>query len=125
MAVRPFLPIDSIAILLQGGRLSNRAKTKDNMGREETRFFASATLLGQWLHPQVRRYLWVWTNGLRIRGLASARNRYSPQAWEIDRLLLNEQDGECCHLLLDRLSAAGGETGVNNIFLRLTTESPF
>jgi len=124
MAVRPFLPTDLIAILLQGRWLSNRAKTKDNIGREETIFFTSATLLGQWLHPQVRRYLWVWANGLRIRGLASARNRYSPQAWEIDRLLLDEQDDECCHLLLERLSAAGGESGVKKIFLRLPAESP-
>ena len=124
MVVRPFLPIDSIAILIQGSGLSNRVKTKDTIGREETRFFTSATLIGQWLHPQVRRYLWVWANGFTIRGLASARNRYSTHAWEIDRLLLNEQDDDCCHLLLERLSAAGGESGVKKIFLRLPAESP-
>jgi hypothetical protein len=124
MVVRPFLPIDSIAILLQGRQLSNRAKTKDAIGREETRFFTSATLFGQWLHPQVRRYLWVLANGLKVRGLASARNRSSPHAWEIDRLLIDEYDDECCHSLLETLSAAGGQSGVKKIFLRLPAESP-
>lgn len=124
MVIRPFLPIDLIAILFQGRWLSNKAKTKDNIGREDARFFTSATLLGQWLNPQIRRCLWVGANGLRIRGLASARNRSSPHAWEIDRLLLNEQDGECCHSLLEILSAAGGESGVKKVFLRLPAESP-
>lgn len=124
MVVRPFLPIDSIAILIQGAGLSNRAQTKDTIGREEKRFFTSATLFGQWLHPQVRRYLWVWADGFRIRGLTSARNRYSTHAWEIDRLMLDEQDDECCHSLLERLSTAGGESGVKKIFLRLPAESP-
>ena len=124
MIVRPFLPIDSIAILFQGRRLSNRVKTRDTIGKEETRFFTSATLFGQWLHPQVRRHLWVWANGFRVRGLASARNRSSPHVWEIDRLLIDELDNECCHSLLERLSAAGGESGVKKIFLRLPAESP-
>jgi len=123
MAVRPFLPIDSIAILFQGTGLSNRAKTKDNIGRAETRLSTSATLFGQWLHPQVRRYLWVWANGLGIRGLASARNRSSSYTWEIDRLLLDEKDDECCQSLLERLSVAAGESGVKKVFLRLPDES--
>lgn len=124
MVVRPFLPIDLIAILFQGRWLSNRAKTKDNIGREEARFLALATLLGQWLNPQVRGYLWVWANGLRIRGIASARNRSSSYAWEIDRLLLNEQDGECCCSLLESMSVAGEKLGVEKVFLRLPAESP-
>jgi hypothetical protein len=113
-----------VAILFQGKWLSNRAKTKDNIGREEARFLTLATLLGEWLNPQVRRYLWVWANGLRIRGIASARNRSSSHAWEIDRLLLDEQDEECCCSLLERLSVAGEESGVEKVFLRLPTESP-
>jgi len=124
MVVRPFIPTDLIAILFQGKLLSNRAKTKDNICREEARFFTSATLLGQWLNPQIRKCLWVWANGFSVRGLASARNRSSPYAWEIDRLLLNEQDGECCHSLLENLSISGGESGVEKVFLRLTADSP-
>lgn len=121
--IRPFLPIDLVAILFQDRSLSNRAKTKGNIGREETRFVTLATLLGQWLNPQGRRCIWVWAEGLRLRGFASARNRSSSHAWELDRLLLDEQDRECCLSLLERLCVAGGESGVEKVFLRLLTES--
>lgn len=121
--IRPFLPIDLIAILFQDRSLSNRAKTKGNIGREEARFFTLTTLLGQWLNPQGRRCIWIWAEGLRLRGLASARNRSGPYAWEVDRLLLDEQDRECCLSLLERLSIAGEESGVEKVFLRLLTKS--
>lgn len=121
--IRTFLPSDLIAILFQGESLSNKAKTKDGMGRKEARFLTMATLLGQWLHPRVRRCLWVWTRGLRLRGLASARNRSSSHTWEVDRLLINEGDDECCCSLLERLILAGGESGVEKIFLRLPMDS--
>ncbi|HJX70189.1 MAG TPA: hypothetical protein VJ441_03750 [Dehalococcoidia bacterium] len=122
--IRPFLPIDLIDILLQGKSLSNRAKTKGNISRQERRFLTSATLLGQWLNPQGRRSIWVWAKGLRLRGLASARNRSSTSAWEVDRLLLSEDDEECCLSLLERLSLVGEESGVEKVFLRLPEESP-
>src|SRR4030042_2306385 len=122
--IRPFLPIDLIDILLQGKSLSNRAKTKGNISRQERRFLTSATLLGQWLNPQGRRSSWVWAKGLRLQGLASARNRSSTSAWEVDRLLLSEDDEECCLSLLERLSLVGEESGVEKVFLRLPDESP-
>lgn len=83
-----------------------------------------ATLLGQWLNPRERKCLWVWTSGLDFRGLASARNRYSALTWEIDRLLLVDDDEECCNSLLERLIIAGSESGVRKIFLRLPEDSP-
>ncbi len=122
--IRSSLPTDLIAILFQDSSLCNRAKTKDNAGREEGRFSTLATFLWQWLNPWGRRCTWVWIKGFSLRGLASARNRSSSQAWEIDRLLLNEQDGDCCSSLLERLSLAGGELGVEKIFLRFPAESP-
>jgi len=122
--IRPFLPTDLIAVLFQERLLYNTAKTKGSIVREETRFFNLTTLLGQWLNPQGRRFIWVWAKGLRIRGLASARKRSSPYTWEVDRLLLDERDCECCISLLEKLSVAGGESGVEKVFLRLLTESP-
>lgn len=122
--IRTFFPLDLTTILFQGGSLSNKAITKDNIGKKDTRFITLAALIGQWFNPQSRKCIWVWTRGLGFRGLASARNRSSARAWEIDRLLINEDDKECCYSLLERLIYAGCESGVEKIFLRLSIDNP-
>lgn len=123
--IRTFLPSDLLTILFfQNRALSNRAKTKDNIIRDETRFSTLAALLGQCFHPQIRKCLWVWATGVRLRGVASVRNRSSARAWEVDRLLLEEGDGECCYSLLESLSLAGLQAGVEKVFLRLPSDSP-
>ena len=122
--VRTFLPLDLVAILHQGKSLTNKAVTKDNIIKEEARFLTLATLFGQWLHPRMRRCLWVWASGFSFRGLASARNRSSGHVWEIDRLLLDEEDIDCCHSLLEKLVLSGLQSGVEKVFLRLPAGSP-
>lgn len=59
-----------------------------------------------------------------FRGLASARHRSSDHAWEIDRLLIGDDDEECCNSLLERLILSGCDSGVGKIFLRLPVDSP-
>ena len=122
--IRTFLPLDAISILFKTGSLSNKALTKDNIFRKDARYSTVANLLGQWMNPQVRKCLWVWSQGLDFRGLASARNRSSANAWEIDRLIFNDDDEECCISLLERLILAGCESGVEKIFLRLSVDNP-
>ena len=122
--IRSFLPTDLIVILFQRGPLSNVAKTRDNLAEEGVGFLSLAALLMQRLNPHDRRCTWVCTEGLSFRGLSSARNRSLSSAWEINHLLLDEQDVSCCSSLLERLTVKGGELGVQRIFLRLPAESP-
>ena len=122
--IRSFLPLDAVDILLQGRSLSNRAKTKDTAVRKETTFTNLVELLGQWFSPRARSCVWVRTDGLALRGLASTRDRCSSQAWEVDRLLVRDQDGDCCLSLLEYVSLAGGGLAVEKVFLRLADTSP-
>jgi len=122
--IRAFLPLDVLDIALQGRALSNKAKTKDNLATGTAFFGGLASLLGQWFSPRGRFCVWVCTEGFSLRGLSSVRDRSSPQAWEVDRLLLREQDGDCCLALLEQVSLAGGELAVEKVFLRLPDASP-
>jgi hypothetical protein len=122
--IRSFLPLDVLDIALQGRSLSNKARTKDNAATGITFFGGLANLLGQWFSPRGRFCVWVCTEGFSLRGLCSVRDRCSPQAWEVDRLLLREQDGDCCLALLEQISLVGGELAVEKVFLRLPDTSP-
>ena len=122
--IRSFLPTDLIVILFQRGSLSNVAKTRDNLTEEGARFLSLAALLIQRLNPRDGRCTWVCTEGLRFCGLASVRSRSLFSAWEVDHLLLHEQEVSCCSSLLERLVVKAGELGVERIFLRLPADSP-
>ncbi|RLC95780.1 MAG: hypothetical protein DRI40_04980 [Chloroflexi bacterium] len=121
--IRSFLPTDLLAILLQDGSLSDMARTWDGMCRTRSRLLTLSGLLVLSLNPRDRRRTWVWANGFGFRGLASVRKRCMDTSWEIDHLILREQDTACCSSLLERLSLTGGENDVNRIFLRLPSDS--
>jgi hypothetical protein len=122
--IRSFFPLDTVDIIFQGKSLSNKAKTKDSVVREETALANLADLLGQWFNPRARSCVWVCTEGFALRGLASVKDRRGSRAWEIDRLLLREQDGDCCLSLLEHVGLAGAELAVETVFLRLPDTSP-
>lgn len=122
--IRSFFPLDVLDILLQGGALANRAGTKDNIVRKETALASLPNLLGQWFNPQLKTRVWICTEGFTLRGVASVRNRSSSQAWEVDRLMLREQDIDCCISLLEHVGVVGGELAVQRVFLRLPATSP-
>jgi hypothetical protein len=116
--------MDLLAVLFQNGSLSDVAKTWERVGRERTKFLSLGALMLQCLNPRDRRHTWVWTEGLNFRGLASVRNRCLSCAWEVDHLVLNEDDSVCCSSLLEKLSITGGENEVDRVFLRLPADSP-
>ena len=122
--IRSFFPLDVLDILLQGGALANRAGTKDNIVRKETALASLPNLLGQWFNPQLKTRVWICTEGFSLRGVASVRDRSSSQAWEVDRLMLREQDVDCCISLLEHVGVVGGELAVQRVFLRLPAASP-
>jgi hypothetical protein len=122
--VHRFSVTDLVPLILQSGSLRNRAKTKGNFNKNETRFTALSTVMDQWLAPRGKRYTWVWCKGFDFRGLASAKSHSTPYAWIIDLFLIDEQDKECCLSLLEKISSEGEELQAIKIFLRLSYESP-
>ncbi len=122
--IRSFIPLDVIDLLVAGRVLSNKAKTKDSVGKKDAMLDNLANILGDWFNPQLRPRVWVYTEGLALRGLASVRDRCGPRAWEINRLLVGDQDRNSCLKLLDQISWVGGQLAINRIFLRLPVGSP-
>jgi len=121
--IRSFMPFDVVDLLVAGRALSNKAKTRDGVGRKDARLSDLANIVGDWFNPQLRLCVWVYTDGLALRGLASVRDRRSPHAWEINRLLVADQDRDCCLKLLEHVSSAGGRLEIGRIFLRLPADS--
>ena len=109
--IRSFMPLDVVDLLVAGRALSNKAKTRDSVGRKDARFGDLANIVGDWFNPQLRPCVWVYADGLALRGLASVRDRHSSHAWEINRLLVADQDRNCCLKLLEHVSSAGGQHG--------------
>ena len=105
----------------------NQAKSRYDFGRRGGRASSIAAFVDQWLSLDERRQTWICIQEGRIQGLVSAKTRAGPTAWEIERLLLaeNGKSKEICFDLLSYLSAVGGEVGVEKVFLRLPTASPF
>ncbi len=122
--IRTFIPLDVVDLLVAGKALSNKAKTRDGVGKKDARLGDLANILGDWFNPQLRPCVWVYAEGLSLRGLASVRDRCSSHAWEINRLLVAEHDRSCCLNLLERVSSVGGQLEIGRIFLRLPVDSP-
>ena len=122
--IRSFMPLDVVDLLVAGKALSNKAKTRDGIGRKDARLGDLAHVLGDWFNPQLRPCAWVYAEGLALRGLASVRDRCSPRAWEINRLLVADPDRNCCLNLLEHVSLVGGQLEIGRIFLRLPMDSP-
>jgi hypothetical protein len=122
--IRSFMPFDVVDLLVAGRALSNKAKTRDGVGRKDAMLGDLANIVGDWFNPHLRPCVWVCTEGLALRGLASVRDRRSPHTWEISRLLVADQDRNCCIKLLEHVSSAGGRLEIGRIFLRLPADSP-
>jgi hypothetical protein len=122
--IRTFIPLDVFDLLAAGRSLSNKARTKDSLGRRDGKLSNIANILGDWFNPQFRPGVWVYSEGLALRGLASVRERRSPHAWEINRLMVDEQDRNACLMLLEYLSAVGVQRHIERIFLHLPLSSP-
>ena len=122
--IRSFMPFDVVDLLVAGRALSNKAKTRDGVGRKDARLSDLANIVGDWFNRQLRPCVWVYTDGLALRGLASVRDRGGPHAWEVNRLLVADEDRNCCLKLLEHVSLAGGRLEVGRIFLRLSADSP-
>jgi hypothetical protein len=130
--VRPLRPADLVLLASLwatgkppfGPAYRNEAKTWERLGLAEPGFRLLESTLKPWLPLADRRHTCIAARGLRACGLASARRRSSRSAWEVDYLVVGQDDEACCCTLLEQLSQGLGRAGVEKVFLRLRADSP-
>jgi hypothetical protein len=123
--IRHLNPADIPVLIFKGRLFCNQARTKNSLDKEDTSPLTTAVFLEQWLIPNSGRCSWVYTSGMSIRSLVSARYRGGRAVWEIDHLALrNEYEESTCLDPLRKLDADGRELGVKRAFLRLPIDSP-
>jgi len=130
--IRPLRPADLVFLASLwatgkppfGAAYRNEAKTWERLGLAEPGFRLLESTLKPWLPLTDRRHTWIAARGLSACGLASVRRRSSPNAWEVDYLIVGREDEALCLTLLEQLSRGLGRAGVEKVFLRLRADSP-
>lgn len=121
--IRPIHPTDTVALVIFGRQACPNEAT-GRLGRRGGQVPSWSVLLGDWLPLKTQQQAWVSEEGGRISGFISARARPGSTIWEIDRILLAQcETGDTCRELLEGLSQAGSERGIERIFLRLPSQS--
>lgn len=121
--IRSFMPLDVVDLLVAGKALSNKAWTREGLSGKEARFPDLANMVFGWFNPRQRSSAWVYTEGLSLKGLASVTHRYSSRSWDVNRLMVADQDDRSCLKLLEFVSLAAGQQRIGRIFICLPEES--
>ncbi len=121
--IRSFMPLDVVDLLVAGKALTNKAWTRESLSGKEARFPDLANMVFGWFNPRQRSSAWVYTEGLSLKGLASVNHRCSPRSWDVNRLMVADQDDTSCLKLLEFVSLAAGQQRIGRIFLSLPAES--
>jgi hypothetical protein len=121
--VRALSIADVTTFLLRDRSLVNEARTRDALSRGRGRPSWWA-FVEEWLPREKRWHGWVAVERGRLRGFVAARPRSGPRAWEITHFMLAQGEAEAGLALLNELSQAGAEHGVEKVFLRLAQDSP-
>lgn len=117
------MPLDVVDLLVAGKVLSNKARTRESLGGREARLGDLANMVFGWFNPRQRSSAWVYTEGLSLKGLASVTHRYSSRSWDVNRLMVADEDDRSCLKLLECVSLAAGQQQIGRIFLYLPAES--
>ena len=122
--IRSFNPFDLIRLAFSGmGQLPNLAKPHRKLAPARlcmTEVLSPRPLLG--VAP--RRYTCVQTRGLKIKGLALARDLGSSTVWEIYSLAASPDSPNAIMDLLNGLTLGAGQKGVDRLFLRIVGANP-
>ncbi len=121
--IRSFMPLDVFDLLVAGKALSNKARTRESFSGKDARFGDLANMVFGWFNPRQRSSAWVSTEGLALKGLASVTHRYSSRSWDVNRLMVADQDHGSCLKLLEHVSSAAGQQRIGRIFISLPAES--
>lgn len=122
--IRSFMPLDVVDLAFAGKALSNKARTREGYGGKDGRFGDLATMVFGWFNPRQRSSAWVLADGFSLKGLASVTYRDSPRSWDVNRLMVADQDHQSCLKLLEHVSSAAGQLRIGRLFLHLAAESP-
>lgn len=117
-------PGDLVALVsFDGDVYANQAVTRDRLGRPAATPHPLAAAIERWLG---RRPMWIDVAGRQVRGIATARELASREAWEIDTLVDASEGGgdEVIAGLLRQATAAASEAGVGRVLLRLAADTP-
>lgn len=122
--IRTFNPFDLIRLTISGiGNLQNLAKPHRELDPVRFRVMDLVSikpLLG--LAP--RRYAYVQTRGLKIRGVALAQHLGGSTIWEVIILAAPPDSRNSTMDLLNGLTLGAGQKGVDRLFLRIVGASP-
>ncbi len=124
--IRPFHPPDVVrCALLRDLWERDRAYTLGRLARDEpdrpSLVDASRGALGL---ESGRGCSWVWTEGYRVKGLVTARQRSGPLSWEIAHLLVAPGNDSEVLELLERVCHVVGRRGGERVFIRLLRDDP-
>lgn len=105
-------------------KLPNYAKPRNRVG-SATLSILNLLPFQYWLGVCGQRQTWVEAQGLRIRGLVSARSCRRSPVWEIDQLVFLPDSLQEEMNVLHGLALGAGRRGVDRVFLRLAIDCPY
>jgi N-acetylglutamate synthase-like GNAT family acetyltransferase len=122
---RAVRPTDLVALVSFDGRVyPNEAKTRERIGKSDAAPHPLERALEQWFSFATGCHTWISIKGATLRGLVSVRRRGSSSAWELDCLInAAEEDDSICLGLLDQALKDATRSGVEKVFLRLSSRS--
>lgn len=123
--VRPLNPFDIIrCTLLDEPERLNRAHTLGNIAREGSFALSLIDASRKGMSPKGKSASIAITEGVKVCGVASGRQRYGPQSWEITHLYLGSNADSQLLKLLDNISQVAGAHRSERVYLRLHREDP-
>lgn len=124
MVIRSIRPTDVLRVLLASRGIDpDWAQTWEKIGGRGSSALSAASLVKGFILQQESDKTSILTEGMRIRAIASVRQRSGPRAWEVHSLNLSSQIEEECIELLARLCMTAASEGCHRVFLRLPAQS--
>jgi hypothetical protein len=122
---RSVRPTDLVALVSFDGRVyPNEAKTRERIGKTDVPPRPLERALEQWFSFATGCHTWISIKGATLRGLVSVRRRGARTAWELDCLInAAEEDDSICLGLLEQSLKDAARSGVEKVFLRLSSQS--
>ena len=110
--------------LLDGPERLNRAHTLGNLARQIPFALSLAEVSRKSIYSKGKSASITLSEGFRVGGIASARQRSGPQSWEISHIYLGSNAETQLLKLLDSISQIAGAHRSERVYLRLHRDDP-
>jgi hypothetical protein len=121
---RSVRPTDLVALVSYDGEVyPNEALSWERFAKGETGPHPLESAIEQWFSFATGRNTWISVKGQGIRGMLSARKRGGGIAWEVECLILTEDDPSLLASLVERMTADAMKSGTRRVYLRLREDS--